>query len=491
MFMIRFPPNLLWWPALRLGILVALCISAGCSSVGGNPFVARRLTDPPGLSPFAQPLNSGTSGAVQLSPSIEPLPADPYGPSADPDGFLSEESVPLVGGPAFANPLAIDDETTVRQRLGVPGGNDPLRAPDRLSGESDSASPDLLTLDVVGPELVTLGQPIDLVIHIGQRHTETLDDLQIECALDDGLQYPGASERAFRQRLGSFASGEKREIDLSLIASEPGEHCIEFRLTADGSAPAETTHCVVTITESLGLNISGPEQRTAGSTAEYVITLVNPTGRDVADVRIDLSYDSILTPQEASTGAIQEPGRMSWVLGVLRAQERVEIQVEFACPRPTHETCLVVEATSAGFSPQNRRKCLQIDEEGDLSVHIENDREVIRSGEPIAYSVRIQNRGLDPVVNVRLLADLSEHLLLTGVGVEDPVQNRQLPALPVKHSVGPPQMPVIPLIPPDGIVTVRLTAIARYRGVALVQARVSDATRQIAVDEFTVILPSE
>ncbi len=213
----------------------------------------------------------------------------PAAPLSSPDpGSLANEGNP---GPQ------IDDQTTVRQRQGVPPGFDPLQATDEpaAAGEvAPSAESVVLTLDVVAPRQVRVGEPIDFVLHIGQRHIESLEDVQIECRLEEGLVYPGMSEQAFRQRLGKLAPGEKQEVELSLVCQQPGEHCVRFQLTADGVDPLEVSHCVRAASQSIGLEITGPTQRTVGSTAEYVLTIINFTGGDVPGVSVDVQHDSIL-----------------------------------------------------------------------------------------------------------------------------------------------------------------------------------------------------
>ncbi len=194
--------------------------------------------------------------------------------------------------------------------------------------------------------------------------------------------------------------------------------------------------------------------------------------------------------REVSAGVVEQPGRLHWDLGVLRMQERVEIQVEFDCPLPTHETCIVAELSAADLPTESRRVTLQVEDEPDLNVAVQDEHDVIRPGDVATYTIVIRNRGLEPVQNVQLLTDLSEHLLLSGVTVLHPGQERAFPAQPVNSKVTPLPIRVIPEIPPDGVVTVRVTAFALRTGVAQVRARVAAAAQHVATEEFTVILPS-
>ena len=114
-------------------------------------------------------------------------------------------------------------------------------------------------------------------------------------------------------------------------------------VTAKGIDATTDQQCVGCVEPTVRIDLVGPMTRTAGGRLECVLTLVNVTGREVSGIVASIDHDGALVPKEASAGATRLPGRLEWDLGLLRVDERVQMQVEFACPTTSEQTCITAK----------------------------------------------------------------------------------------------------------------------------------------------------
>src|SRR4029077_20711972 len=111
--------------------------------------------------------------------------------------------------------------------------------------------------------------------------------------------------------------------------------------------------CVDFVTRHVEIEIVGPTQRTEGSRAEFNITLSNSSLKTIADARAIVSVDKALIPKEASAGAEQKSGSLTWRLGSLAPLEKVQLQLEFECRSQAHRACVSVEVKNGNLSGDN------------------------------------------------------------------------------------------------------------------------------------------
>jgi uncharacterized repeat protein (TIGR01451 family) len=310
---LRRPGVLLWG--------LALACAAGCSGFrNGGGWTAWRLSDPPQLSPYSRPLGGGVPAE-----SARPLsPAESSSPQTPPPETTSPQSAPATTTPS-ATPG--DEGQTIRQRLEAPPPAGSIPEGPKLGGIETLD----WTLQVSAPESATTGELVSFQIQVTNHGAAAATDVVLECEFDAGLAFPGRTERQIRQPLDRVAAGEKRSVALSLELRETGRQCARFSITQGGKRMAQREACVEARSPAIDVSISGPDESSVGGRAEYVVTIVNRSSRDVAGVSATLVHDSSLALRAASTGAQRGENQVQWDLETLHAGERVQIETEFEC----------------------------------------------------------------------------------------------------------------------------------------------------------------
>ncbi len=410
--------------------------------------MTQRLQDPPQLSPYARSLRQPDPATAPYSAS-RPVPADqPARQEPNKADEQNEPLTPILPRRPEANsvppPIPLPDETPHVDEPSLqpasPAG--PLSAPPPSSlGHADASDAneethlheqhtdetdtgqgngssvvrgEPLIVSVTAPEEVKVGGEVMFRMTVRNPRAQAVEGVTVLCTLPEGIVFPGAPQRAFRQRAGRLEPQEERSFDLSLRCDQPGVHCVKFRVTAEGLDEMLESACVTCRDESVRLDVSGPSLRTAGNRAEFVVTLMNLTGKEQPDVHVVIEHEPVLEPREASAGALSEPGRLEWDLGLVRVDERVQIQVEFACLSVSEHTCILSRVTGRNLPLQEVESCLQVVPRREMELEITDDQDPVAVGETVFYVVRVTNHGREAVSGLVLQFD-SQGLQPLGV----------------------------------------------------------------------------
>jgi hypothetical protein len=137
--------------------------------------------------------------------------------------------------------------------------------------------------------------------------------------------------------------------------------------------------------------VSGPDQRTLGSRAEFVVTLTNVSGRTLPGARVEIDYPDPLRLKEVSSGAARKPGRLAWDLGNLLVDERVQIQLEFECAAVADDALLSVVAGGTGFQTPPRTAPLHVAPVSRLDLQLADSADPIALRETTEYTIHVLN----------------------------------------------------------------------------------------------------
>src|SRR5579872_362816 len=302
------------------------------------------------------------AGCMTMSPGprvttqrIIDLPA----PLGAQDEYATRRPAPAprseVAGPQNprSQPLPAADDADAASSEGDVALSDPDEAPAAVSippetADSRTAIESLPTIEL---DEVAGGEPLELALNaparkqLGGAATFRLtlrntsehpqDGLVIHCRFDDELVFAGSDEHEVLQRIDHLAAGEAKELAINLSSTAIGSHACRFVvMKREGDAEIELAHreaSVEFVTRQVEIDLAGPTQRTEGSRAEFIVTLVNRSPKTIHDVQAVISFDKALVPKEASAEAVQNPGNLLWRLGPLESQEKVQLQVEFEC----------------------------------------------------------------------------------------------------------------------------------------------------------------
>jgi hypothetical protein len=376
----------------RLSLLLALSGAASLTGCVLTPdgWTALKLNDPPQLSPYAQPLSPG-----QFSADSAPTPSAAARPVTPPDAGR---------------------DLTIQKRLDAP-------APGRLTipppHSPSTATGNGLLLELNAPSTAGAGETISFRMVVSNPTSLAAENVVIECAFDAGLEFPGSMERKVRQPLGTLESGASRSLTLALTALQTGRHCATFTVTSDNLPTVEREACVECLAPPVELSAIGPGEQFVGNRAEFVVTVLNRSGRVVDNARVQIEYDAVLAAREASAGVQRKSGELAWDLGALQIDERVQIQVEFECRSASSAACLRFAVISSQAT-QRTEKCLRIIPQPDpLIVSISDTADPAVVGEAFEYRLEAGNGGGEPLDGVGLLIDLPDSIQVGAVTVRD------------------------------------------------------------------------
>jgi len=213
--------------------------------------------------------------------------------------------------------------------------------------------------------------------------------------------------------------------------------------------------------------------------------MMNLTGKEQPDVHVIIEHEPVLDPREASAGALSEPGRLEWDLGLVRIDERVQIQVEFACLSVSEQTCILSRVTGRNLPSQEVESCLQVTPRREIELEITDEQDPVVVGEKVFYVVRVTNHGREPLSGLMLQFD-SEGLQPLGVtagGVD------LLPSSDFDPSTGVLSVPLGSTLAADATHVISLEAMATNSGPGGIRATVSQRSGSAAssVREPTVV----
>ncbi|REJ86415.1 MAG: hypothetical protein DWQ34_27410 [Planctomycetota bacterium] len=390
---------------LRSGLIgagwyvVLLGIGVGCVNWGGDRPLGWRVTDPPGLSPYHRPL----AGPVAGSPQQAARPVVPEGiPS---DELLAERDPITLNAPELSE--------APRPQLDAP---EPGASNTRERPVPDGiAAFDPLTVTAEMPETATVGSPVSLTLTLRNETPFAAEDVRVQLRYGSDWEFPGTGERNVEQRLGTIAADRSREVALQLTPVRVGRRCVDVEVLSATHEAVSRTVCTHVGERLVTLEVAGPDRRTVGSRAEYVVTLTNQAGRPVEDTVVAVDYPQSLDLKELSAGATREPGRLEWDLGTLLEQERVQIQLEFECAEAAADVCTRMVVTSRGMSVSERSACLSVVDPALLDVQVSDENDPAAVGETATFRVRLQNRSSRPAGRLELLVDPSAELELAAL----------------------------------------------------------------------------
>ncbi|WP_339727346.1 hypothetical protein [uncultured Gimesia sp.] len=406
-------------------LLLTLAVTA-CSALAPNSRSSWKLTNPPPLDPQNQSSQSPTGTQSPLSKSRETQRVTPQTiQKRQPATSRPQEDLFAVPESADRRqplqPQDLPDEIKPQPRLKVPDLQsriEPKSVPKQSSGPmmtAPSASGPLeMSVEVIPKRQLGSGATFYLIIkNVSDR---SVRNVLMECEFDAALLFPGRREKKIGQRLGTLQPGESKEISLTLYSDALGSHCCRFRAIADGEELVWKSVCVEYEKKQLDLSVIGPSARTIGSRAEFIVKLSNVSDIDLNDIQVDISYDPVLIPREASIGSERETGHLKWNLDTVRKGEGVQLQVEFECEVAAEHACLRVNVTSPELPNELVSACLKVTPAtGVLDVQVRDTKDPIARGEETTYEVSIENRGLQPAKDISFTAKIPRMFRVVSV----------------------------------------------------------------------------
>ena len=407
-----------------------------------------------------------------------------------PDRSVSPESANGTGAKQDVDNLP-PPQVVPKRSEGGPGGN-PERQPSgpSLGFEAIAAPNDaVLSFDVRGQRQRPVGGPATFDVVVRNNGTETITGVLINVEFDEAFVFPGRVEKRLKKDLGQLLPGQSREMRLTLTSSQLGKHVCRFSMTATGVAATEREVQVEFINPKLQVELVGPARRTVGSRAEFTVKVANTSDKPIDDLRVTLQHDAALTPYFATGGFQKEEHSLRWSLGRLEAGAGIQVQAEFDCRQLSEQACVTVEARSAELSTESMESCLTVVAvPGLLDLRVSDRSDPVKVGEAAEFEITVQNLGLEPVSEVQLDVQCSEHLRAGTHTAKVGDRERKLTATERDGTL---RLILPDSLPPDATLRITLRATALQPGDAELRVVATPGSNGTPAEssEFTSINP--
>jgi uncharacterized repeat protein (TIGR01451 family) len=178
----------------------------------------------------------------------------------------------------------------------------------------------------------------------------------------------------------------------------------------------------------VSLQVSGPDARTVGETAEFTIVVTNGGQQAVSNLKVVSDCDAQLEPSMASQGFHVEGDDLFWAIATLAPSASQEFTVQARCLSPSPRACNRVRVVGEQAVLAEKEACLEIRPApavaaADLSMDISDRLDPAPLGKPLTYVIEVTNNGRTAARNVIVVVTLPPELTLipletTGPAVE-------------------------------------------------------------------------
>lgn len=364
-----------------------------------------------GRARITQPVIAGPDGVRPASasdplpvPTIPPVSVNP--PAASPDPVPpAPRTFPPVGKPPLPEPKplnvggapVIEPAPAIVPAPTKPFVREPALTPIPVGPPLPAKAAPTLTVDVVAPESVGVGQPLTYELVVRNVGNSAVMDVRIEdelparCALISAEPAADTTGDRLAWSLGAMEQGVERRIKVTVKPADEGE--IRSRAIVTFAAAVEAR--VKVTRPKIAVALSGPEMTRVGEKVPFTIRLSNtgtgPARRVVLQVRFS---DGLTHPQ----GQVIEAE-----LKNLTAGETKTLTLEAVAGRPGAHGCTITAL--ADGSPLETAKAAVTLVEPMLVVKQTGPAKCLVKGEPV-FQIELSNPGTAPTDPVQLWAAL-------------------------------------------------------------------------------------
>lgn len=345
------------------------------------------------------------------------------------------QTITITAIPTKAEPFDLGIEWTIAPRAGT---------------ASIQVTQPKLEMSIVGPEEVQFGEtaPYEVTVrNVGNGAAENVIVMLSEALNGD------------RQSLGDVPAGGSKVFTVNLEARTPGELELAVSAIADNQAETTASRKLVIRRANLGISISGPSLRYAGTTGEYTIKLSNTGDATAEDVVAALGLPTGVKFLGGIEGFKLIDGGLRWQIGRLEAGQVREYKA--TCQFDAAGDVQMEVGTQAAGALQASHACVtKVQTIADLVMQVNDPPGPLTTGDEITYEINIVNRGTKSAKGVDIFMILSEGMEpKSGTGLEYRIPRD-----------GALQFATIPQIDPGQKITLKVNAVAYKPGTHVFRA---------------------
>ena len=287
-----------------------------------------------------------------------------------------------------------------------------------------------LTLEVTGPNEVKVGDEVQLHYVISNNGSGDASNVILRSVLPPGLKHSEGGDLEYE--IENLAAGDREEIDLTVVAAEPGRIRTVSEVTASGISADKATNDIDIVGSQLTIQRLGPERRFVGRTAKFQNIIANESNFEATNAIVTEEVPEGMRFISADNGGEYNPqtGRIRWALASLAPGKQIVLEVELEAESAGQRQTVVEVVESAGFRSQaTENTVVTVEDYENMTADISRQDAPVAIGETFGFTITIENRGTAVARKVEMVIDVPDEITVKAAGT------RTIPARRTGNSV--------------------------------------------------------
>lgn len=278
-----------------------------------------------------------------------------------------------------------------------------------------------LELQLSGPDEVKVGDEVELTYTIRNRGSGDAANVVLRSVLPPGLKHPEGGDLEYE--IENLRAGESEDVNLSVIAAEPGELIlVSAEVTSSGVSAAKARTEIEIVGAQLSLERLGPERRFVGRPATYQNIVTNESRFEAINAVVVEEVPPGMRFVTASNGGEYNPDnrRIQWAIPRLGAGKQLVLEVEMVAEESGQMETIVEVTENAGFrTPLTENTTVIVEDIHNLTADISRQDEPVAVGARFGFTVTIDNRGTAVARNVEMSVQVPTGLRVLAAGTRE------------------------------------------------------------------------
>jgi len=274
-----------------------------------------------------------------------------------------------------------------------------------------------ITLEVTGPAEVKVGDEVQLRYVIRNNGTGDARNVILRSVLPPGLKHSEGGDLEYE--IDNLRAGDREEIDLTVIAAEPGSLRTVSEVTMSGVSADRATSEIDIIGSQLSIQRLGPDRRYVGRTATFQNIVVNETNFEATNAIVTEQIPEGMRFISADNGGEYnaQTGRIRWAINRLLPHKQAVLQVELEAVSAGPQQTVVEVAESAGFRSQAMENTVvTVQDYENMTADISRQDAPVAVGETFGFTITIENRGTAVARGVEMVVNVPSEISVKAAG---------------------------------------------------------------------------
>ena len=274
-----------------------------------------------------------------------------------------------------------------------------------------------LALELSGPTEVKLGDEVNFRYLVRNDGSGSAQGVLLRSVLPAGLKHSEGNDLEYE--ISSLASGEEREIVLTVVAAEPGEYHNTAEVTSAGVASAMGEAVINIVGSQLKVERLGPERRYVGRPAQFQNIVSNETNFEATNCvvleRVPVGMKFVAAPNAQYN---PQDRVITWRIDRIAPGKQVVLDVDLMPEAPGDVDTIVEVVENAGFRSR-ATKTVAVEDIHNVSADISRLDGPVAVGEKFTFAITVDNRGTANANEVQLTIQVPRQIKVIAAGSQE------------------------------------------------------------------------